>query len=226
MQQRIRMVPTVLVLIGSTLLISLSCAFVIHIGSSFGDWLALVPRLVLHGHIWRLATSVLLETHPTALIFNCLLLYWIGTDLAYYWGSRKLLSFYFGFAAFVNVLVVAISWLLWPEALDIRFSGMWPIEEALVIMWAYYFPEKQLRLFFIMPVGGKILIWSTVAIISVLTIYSGITQFLPHIIAEGSILLYIFIIKQNRHWIRFYSKIRRKPHLQLVYKNNIKGRDL
>jgi len=56
--------------------------------------LALVPALVVRGHLWQLFTYSFLHAGPSHLFFNMLWLWWFGAQLEMDWGHRKFMEFY------------------------------------------------------------------------------------------------------------------------------------
>src|SRR4051812_19345611 len=84
----------------------------------------LVVPAVWHGQLWRLVTWVLYETDALPLVFACLTLYWVGSDLARSWGARRFLLFYFGVAVAAAALTTLLG-LVWPAVAAIPQGGSW-----------------------------------------------------------------------------------------------------
>lgn len=160
----------------------------------------LVTRLVWAGEVWRLVTWAPLELSPLGLIFGCLLLYFIGPDLLHRWGTRRFFVNFFGGAAVVAAVTCLIGRYLWADVAVIPHLGLWPMEEAMVIAWAALFPDRQILLFFALPVSGRNLIAVTIAITVVMAALSGFPLFVPHFVAEVAALAYMDVISV-RSWI-------------------------
>jgi hypothetical protein len=74
------------------------------------------------------------------------------------------------------------------------------MEEAMIIAWAMLYPDRQILLFFALPVAGRNLIGLTVAITVVMAALGGFQRFIPHFLAEVSALAYMGAIPV-RVWI-------------------------
>jgi membrane associated rhomboid family serine protease len=191
--------------IGALIAITLVTSLVGAIGERNGLPLVrlgiLSPERVLHGEVWRLVTWVFFELHPYSLIFACLMLYWFGRDLAHKWGPARFLAVYFGFAAGVALATCLIGRFFWEEAYLSAYAGSWPMQEALIIAWALAFPDRQINLYFVLPVGGRALIWITIGGTVLFALYHGFASFLPHFIAEGVMLGYMGQLR--RWWLKW-----------------------
>ena len=152
---------------------------------------ALVPDRVLHGQVWRLLTWSVIEPGPLALLFGSLLLYWFGRDLAGAWGSRRFLAVYFGIAlvAAAGTCIVAV---LDPPLLEETYVGSWPLLEAITVAWGLWFPDRVIRMFFVISVRGIVLAWGTVVLTVVYAIYAGWYRFVPNLLAEGAMLAWLY----------------------------------
>ena len=89
---------------------------------------------------------------------------------------------------------------LWPEVSLLPHMGLWPMEEALIIAWAALFRDRQILLFFALPVAGRTLIAMTVAITVVMAALGGFPLFVPHFVAELAALVYMDVIS-IRPWM-------------------------
>ena len=173
--------------------------------SAFGSLLQragipLLSRSILHvpevwrGEVWRLVTWAPLELSPLGLVFGCLLLYFVGPDLLRRWGTRRFFVNFFGGAAVVAVITCVIGQYVWWVVAAIPHQGLWPMQEAMIIAWAALFPDRQILLFFALPVAGRNLIALTIAITVVMAALNGFPTFVPHFVAELVALLYMDVI--------------------------------
>lgn len=161
----------------------------------------LQPERVWHGEVWRLVTWVFFELQPISLIFACLMLYWFGRDLCQRWGAARFLGVWFGLAGGVAAATCLVGRFFWDEVYVGAYAGSWPMQEALIIAWALAFPDRQILLYFIMPVGGRVLILITLGGTLLFALYYGFATFLPHFIAEGVMLAYLGQLR--RWWLRW-----------------------
>ncbi|HEX2568392.1 MAG TPA: rhomboid family intramembrane serine protease [Polyangia bacterium] len=162
------------------------------------------------GEPWRLVTWVFFELDPISLLFACLALYWFGSDLCRTWGARRFLAIYFGFTVAIALCTVLIGRYAWPEVHRVPHLGTWPITEALVIAWAILHPQREIRIYFVLPVGGRALIAITIGLTALYALFSGLALFVPHFLAEGLMLVYLGALR--RAYLRW--KLRRLERIR------------
>ncbi len=152
------------------------------------------------GEVWRLVTWAPLELSPLGLVFGCLLLYFIGPDLLNRWGTQRFFALFFGGAALVGAATCVVGRFLWPAVSSVPHLGLWPMQEALIIAWAALYRDRQILLFFALPVAGRNLIGLTIVVTVIFAALNGFPQFVPHFLAELAALLYMDVISV-RPWI-------------------------
>lgn len=120
---------------------------------------------ILSGQVWRLFTAPLVHatTDPWHVIGVCLGLYFLGSSLEERWGGRRFATF-LGASAVLAYVVQLAAELLLPAAIAGRISlGYWfgavPAVEALSVAWALTFRGQTVRLFFVLPVTARGLLW-------------------------------------------------------------------
>jgi len=203
---RFRMPTAVLILVIVTAVASIAGAVLQRNGIfpvfSYG---ALIPAKVWSGELWRLVTWPFLEGEPIQLLFALLLFYWFGGELCRAWGQAKFLGVFFGFAVGVAAATTLIGRFLWSDVFAIPFLGNWPLAEAMVIAWAILYPDRQIYVYFVLPVGGKALIAITLVGTTLFALYYGFALFVPHYLAEFSMLLYM---GQLRRWMLLWKRNR------------------
>jgi membrane associated rhomboid family serine protease len=127
-------------------------------GGAASAWLALHPRLVMEGEIWRLVTWSVLESQPIGLIFAALWIWQTGGQLAGRWGTRRFLGVWVGLSAGAGVTQVLASF-VWDSA-GIAQGTPWPILVALLLMWALANPNAHMSWFGMLPMNMRTLAWS------------------------------------------------------------------
>ena len=176
--------------IAITAVLSLVVAFTDrHAGSVF-ELTALVPGAVWQGQVWRLATWSFVEPGPLALIFGCLFLYWFGGELARQWGSPRFLQVYLG-VALVAAVATCLLARVDPALLEEHYLGGWAASAALTIAWGLTFPDRVVRIYFILPIRGLVMAWGTVVITIVCVVYSGWQGLVPELAAEAAMLAWM-----------------------------------
>jgi len=215
----------IVVLMALTIVASIGGALCEHGGIPVVQKGMLLPSLVWEGEIWRLVTWTFFETsNPFSFLFALLMLYWFGRDLCDAWGNRKFLAVYFGFSVVIGALTCLIGKFVWHPVWFIPQTGGWPISEALVIAWATLFPDREIRLYFVLNVRGRTLILVTIGLTVLFAIYYGVAAFVPHFLAE---LLMLFYIGQARRWYLKWKMVRLQNQAKRYVDNvrRIDGRD-
>ncbi len=185
-----------------TILTSLVAAFGSRNVASLVGLAALVPERVLHGEVWRLITWSVIEPSPMKLLFACLLLYWFGKDLTDQWGSRRFLGVYFGIAMVASVGTCLLS-LVDKDLLAEEYLGSWPLAQAITIAWGLWFPQRTVRLYFVIPIKGVVIAWGTVALTIAYAVFKGWAHFVPSLLAEGSMLAWLYRAPLVTRWSRW-----------------------
>jgi membrane associated rhomboid family serine protease len=152
---------------------------------------SLVAERVFAGEVWRLLAWSVIEPSPLSLLFICLMLWWFGRELAERWGSRRFLAVYFG-VALVAAIGTCLIALVDRRLLEQAYVGSWPLAEAIAIAWGLSFPERVIRIYFVLPLRGYVLAWLTVAITVVYAIYAGWDRYVPNLLAEGAMLGWMY----------------------------------
>jgi membrane associated rhomboid family serine protease len=148
------------------------------------------PALVWSGEVWRLLSYPFLESDPLALVFGGLMLWMFGRDLAVAWGERRLLQAFLGIAAGAAAATSLLA-LAWPRLQLIGVAGPWTVIDALVVAWALSFPDRQLLFMFALPVNGRALLWLTVGGTALYAVFSGVAPYVPHLLAEGLVVMWL-----------------------------------
>jgi membrane associated rhomboid family serine protease len=147
------------------------------------------PAGVLRGEVWRLLTWPLFEPAPLSLIFACAVLLFFGRDLCYYWGPARYLKIFAGFAVGTGAAVCLVG-LVWPAVRSAHYLTAWALADALIVAWATAFPSRQILVYFVLPLGGRRLIYATVGINVIFALFAGVALFVPHFIAMGAMWAY------------------------------------
>lgn len=186
--------PVTTCLIAAILVTSL--AAVLGDGTVFA-WLALVPRDVWHGQLWRLATWALIEPGPLSLIFTCVVIHWCGRGLRASWGTARFCRYVAGIVAVAalgtSVLAFALPMAWWYPQL-----GGLALAKALLIAWALEFPDQRVVVYWFVVTGGRPLAYGTLGVTLVFTAYYGVVPMLPELLACIAALLYMN--RSPRRW--------------------------
>ncbi|HWX25364.1 MAG TPA: rhomboid family intramembrane serine protease [Vicinamibacteria bacterium] len=200
----------VAVLIASVLTASILGATLTRNGLPVLQLGVLIPGLVWSGEVWRLLTWVFFELNPLNLVFGCLALWWFGGPLARLWGPVRFLRISLGIVTLSAGLTCLVA-LLWPALQGVPYLGIWPLVDALIIAWASLSPYSTVLVFFVFPAQGRMLIYLTVGMTVVYALLVGISGFIPHLVAEGLMLVYFRDAGLRRLWLKLrFSGLERK----------------
>jgi membrane associated rhomboid family serine protease len=121
--------------------------------------LLLEPLAVAHGQVWQLVTYAFLPLDILGAFFAMLALWFIGSYLEAIFGPRWLLEFYLvctaGGAALASALTFAHLPGLRP---DLPALGAWPPILGLMVAFAVYAGDQDVRLFFILTLKAKYMV--------------------------------------------------------------------
>lgn len=146
--------------------------------------LVMIPDKVLHGEVWRLLTAALL-TDPTSmghLIFTLIGLYFLSPELEKTWGPWRFLRF-LGIAVVTGFLFTIMVWKIAgpeaPRAFHVPFAyGAGAAISAVAIAWSEMHKDRQVQLFFFLPLSGRTLFWVTIG-------FAGLGLVFPSSVPEG-----------------------------------------
>jgi len=142
-----------------------------------------------HLQLWRFVSYMFMHSPDMLfhILFNMLALWWFGAELEDIWGGKKFLLFYFicGVGAgLFSLLYLFIN----PIVLIVGASGA---VLGVLTAYAFYYPDRQVLLFFIMPIKVRTLVIGY-AVISVLMSFSrGGTSHLTHL--GGILVAWIYL---------------------------------
>jgi membrane associated rhomboid family serine protease len=136
--------------------------------AAFGA-LVFSPEAVLHGEVWRLFTAGLLSPPgPGAvphLFFTLIGLYFLSPDLERRWGGLRFAVFLVTCLVGGYVLALAVSQLpILPGELlhPVALCGLGAAITGTAVAWSRENANLEVRLFFVVPVKGRQLLWLTI----------------------------------------------------------------
>lgn len=215
-----RMPPIILVYIVATVLGSLAAVVGSRNGFPLAQWCVLLPSEVAHGQLWRLFTWIFFELEqPMNLLFACLSYYWFGSELAYRWGPGRFVLYTFGIAAAAGAAVTGLHFVL-PDWVLRGYASAWPLQDALIILWATYYPARQINLYFVIPVGGRALITITFVGTVLYALYYGFAVMVPHFVAEGIAFAALRLPSPKMWWLERKLK-RMEQHRKVTHLRSV-----
>lgn len=189
------------------------------------QWGALIPAPTFRGwQLWRLFTYMFLHAQdPFHVLFNMLGLWWFGHDIEKMWGSRRFAWFYI--ISGVGSGAFSLFHLWSPVMSYIPVVGASGAVLAVLTVCAYYFPRRQLLLFFVFPVNIRLVVIGY-AVISLFGSFNthGIVSHLTHLggilIAIGYLKLYPRVLEWWRERAALNTEKRQRHQVEETVKQD------
>lgn len=174
--------------------------YILQIIPRIGVWCfvlgALKPSLVFPGaQIWRLGTYMFLHNSmsPWHILFNMLALWMFGVELEQKWGTKRFIYFYFigGIGSgLISLILIKLG-----DPFIIGASGA---ILAILTVYAYYFPDRRILIFFLFPVRVRVavIIFGAISLMGAVQSAGGIA----HLTHLGGIIVAIL-------YLRYYNKV-------------------
>ncbi len=169
-------------------------------------WFALIPiPAFTQGQIWRFFSYMFLHDpdYPLHILFNMLMLWMFGVEIEQIWGSRRFTIFY--------LICGAGSGLFSYFSLFNPMSSITPVIGAsgavlgVLTIYAWYFPHRQVLLFFILPVNIRLVVIGA-AIVSLSGAFAS-RGIISHITHLGGIIVALIYIKLYPVITQWYHNI-------------------
>ena len=162
-----------------------------------------VPAAILgQGYVWQFATYMFLHGGIFHIGFNMLILWMFGTTVEHQWGSRPFAWYY----AVCGLGGALLSWVIGPGSTT-PMIGASAAVLGVLLAYTMMYPDRQVLLYFVIPVKMKVLIWIIVAIdlIGAIGLLQGNTAHLAHL---GGMLFGWIYLKQDWRLGAFNRKLR------------------
>ena len=176
------------------------CQLLPGIGGSVSALCDLVPyKTFSQGQVWRLFTYLFLHdpAGPFHILFNMLTLWMFGVELEQQWGTRRFVYFYCiaGVCSGLFSIFTIASPAMWFTPV-IGASGA---VLALLTVYALYFPDRKILLFFLFPVNVLV----AVAIFGFISLMGSMQSAgnVSHLTHLGGIAVGFFYVK-GLPWVR------------------------
>lgn len=133
----------------------------------FGWWFAASPKTTLFQFkLWQLVTYAFFHAGVTHLIFNLLSLWFFGMQLEQKWGTERFVKFVIFTAAGAVFLHLCVATALYLNQtgethysqLDFSIVGLSGVCYAIMLAFAYYWPDTPIYFWGIFPIKAKILV--------------------------------------------------------------------
>jgi membrane associated rhomboid family serine protease len=170
-----------------------------------------------HGRVWQLLTATFLHATFGHILWNMLFLWVVGREMESFYGTRDFVAMYLG-AAIVSTLGWAFVDEFRPDAIGVSSTmlGASGAVTAVVVLYALYYPHREVLLFFIVPVE----MWLLVVIFLAFQVWQFLQPNAHTTQAVASHLtgaVYGYLYKHfDLRWSRISWKRMRRPKLRIV----------
>jgi membrane associated rhomboid family serine protease len=138
--------------------------------------LGLVPMWVVHElRLWQLVTYMFIHAGVLHILFNMLMLWFLGAELERLWGTRFFVKFYFVCGIGAGVLTVLLSLLPFGPLAQLYTSDIIGASGAvygLLLAYGLYFPDRPIYMYFVFPIPARIF----VIILGALAFFSSLSD--------------------------------------------------
>lgn len=191
-------------------------------GGSLAPFFTLSPEAFFSGHVYTLVTYPLLCQSIWELLFNGLLLWFVGAELESMWGRKKYLFFLVFSQIIAGILFLGIS-----GATGIRpamMASLHGISQAMILAYGVIFPDRHFSFMFIFPVKAKYFCLIIVALETYMAFLGqGGMGAVGHLLqmAMGFVALMLMTKPAVKGWLEgegpvFKMGSKKKGHLRLV----------
>lgn len=167
------------------------------VSAALQEALALHPRkALLGGYVWQFVTYSVVHANFWHLLFNMLALYWFGREMEELLGRGRFLGLYLT-GAFVAGLAHSLAELgTGGQSIVIGASGA---VFAVLVLFACYFPNRYVYVFFLLPMKVKYLVAILIGVNLLMVLQAGSTGIAPLAHLGGA--MYGFVYYRYRYAI-------------------------
>lgn len=161
---------------------------------NLAQFLALNPPMLLQGHIHQLLTYPLINDGFLGVIFECMIVWFIGSDLEARWGEKTYILFLLSAVVGAAILYsgYGLIFLGTSPIFSVRMMGLSGLCYALLIAYGLIFSDRVLSFMMIFPVQARYFVWLIVGIELVMTFSASTrTTALGHLSAMGCGYLFL-----------------------------------
>jgi len=178
-------------------------------------WFAARSGLVFgRGYVWQLVTATFLHASPGHLLWNMLFLWMVGRELEGMYGHRDFLALYLSAGAFSTFGWALIDHFSKQQG-ETYMVGASGAVSALAVLYALYYPRRELLFMFVIPVEVWLLVTIYVAMQVFLMLSGGDSKSAVEAHLAGALYGYLF-----KQFDLRLSRLRlgrgRRPRLRVV----------
>jgi membrane associated rhomboid family serine protease len=175
------------------------------------------------GHLYQIITYPWINFSLLGVIFECLLIWFLGGELEMVWGRRTYLEFLGASILSAALVFLILSTSFFPTAPPL--IGISGVCYAICMAYAVLYPERRLMFMLIFPLAAK---WFCLIMIGIL-LYMGLfdaygQSSFAHLAAMGGGFLFLKLKSQKARTGRWFGsfKTKKSQHLYII-KDDDKG---
>lgn len=169
---------------------------------SLASWLGLSSAGLSRGLVYQLITYPFIDQQFMSVLFNGLILWFIGSDLETSWGEKVYRRFLTINVIVVGVIYALVSFLFF-YGTRVHYSpllGMTGLNYALLMSYALLYPDREMLLMMLFPVKARYFCMILAAIEFYFALSSGGVSSWAHILAMG--VAFVLVKYQTQPMIR------------------------
>ncbi len=144
------------------------------LGTNLMGWLGLVPSQFVFGFkLWQIFTYVFLHGDIWHLVFNALMLVFLGSELEGLWGSRRFARFFFASSTAAGIVFLILIGTIWGGSLDLPLVGASGGIYGLLLAYGVFFADRQMLFMMMFPMKAKQFVWILGGIELMTSLFSG-----------------------------------------------------
>jgi len=214
--------------VNKILIISVAVIFLIQniVGKIWGVPLEVIfglsPGKFFGGHIYQIVTYPFMGRGLMEVLFNGLLLWFIGSDLENIWGRTRYIKFFFVCILGAGLIYMGIGLLFLTKSPLYFFPlmGMAGFINFLMLAYAILYPDRLFTFMFLFPIKAKYFCMLIIGIELFMGFFSpaGASSF-AHLGAMGTGYIYMLFLSSprlKRYFKRVPKKKKKSSHLYLV----------
>ncbi len=232
-QMTVPFTPVVKALVIANLAIWIVCQVILegYFHIPFTAFLGLFPsEFLFHFFLWQPVTYMFLHSLQwTHIVFNMLLLWWLGAELEGHWGKKNFFLYYLGCGVGAGIIYCLGIWIYSAvtgsvQEMIIPVIGASGAIFGLMVAYGILFGDRVVYFMMLFPMKSRyfVMILGGIELVSLLTsgISGGEVAYLAHLggIAAGFIYLRIWALLQRYNWQK--ASKRRGRNLRLVVNND------
>jgi membrane associated rhomboid family serine protease len=164
--------------------------------------LGLSANGMFNGLIFQLVTYPFIEVQLMSVLFNSLILWFIGSELESHWGQKIYLRFLLLTVIIVGLIFTLVNLIFFfgTQPYFASLHGLSGVNFALLIAYSLLYPDRQMAFMMLFPMKARTFCWILIGIEAYMAFFSGSLTSWAHLLAMG--ISFLIIHFQNRPLIR------------------------